>query len=411
MSNISIVGIGMGNINTLTVGVLGIVKKADVVIGARRMVESLEQYIGYDEFKNIEKHFAIAPQKIADIIFDRELEKRKIVVLMSGDTGFFSGTKKLGRILSERGIKYSIEAGISSISYLSSKVGISWGDMKIVSLHGRGGIPESHVMENEKTFFLLDKKMTPDVVAKLLCKAGLKECKVTVGENLSYEDEKITIGTAQMISDMTFDALSVMIVENEEACNRKKTVAPGICDDEFIRGKVPMTKEEIRTISISKLNLCEDDVAYDVGAGTGSVAVEMALIAKYGKVYAIETNEEAVELIEKNKAKFKTHNLEIIQGLAPHALRELPPPNKVFIGGSKGNMEEIIKVILEKNPDATFVINAIALETLSEVQRVFDKFEFSYVDIVQIGATRTKKVAKYTMLDAINPIFIAVGKK
>lgn len=168
-----------------------------------------------------------------------------------------------------------------------------------------------------------------------------------VGENLSYENEKIFVKPASELTEYKGDPLSVICAVNENAGTRLET--HGIRDEEFIRGKAPMTKEEVRTVSLSKLRLTADSVCYDVGAGTGSLSIEMALRAHQGQVWAIEKKEDAVELIHRNKVKFAADNLEIVEGLAPEALKDLPAPTHAFIGGSSGNLKEIVKLLLEKN--------------------------------------------------------------
>lgn len=346
---INIVGIGMGNIGTLTIDAMEIIKNSNMVIGGKRMIDSLEPYF---ENKNIVKDYSIAPLKIFDAI--KNSKENDITVLMSGDTGFFSGTKNLKKLLDKETYKTNVVPGISSLSYLSSKVSLSWDEFKIVSLHGRNENPIIHVMNNEKVFFLLDKIMTPSKVCQLLIEADILDLDIIVGENLSYPSERITIGNCEKIANMEFETLSVMMIIRKDKV--KKTKTHGIDDDEFIRGKTPMTKYEVRALSISKLGICEDDIIYDVGAGTGSVAIEMALQTRLGKVYAIETNEEALCLIKENKKKFNVYNLEVIAGLAPMVMKELETPTKVFIGGSKGNMKEIILSILEKNERAKFVV-------------------------------------------------------
>lgn len=168
-----------------------------------------------------------------------------------------------------------------------------------------------------------------------------------MGENLSYENEKIFVKPASELTEYKGDPLSVICAVNENAGTRLET--HGIRDEEFIRGKAPMTKEEVRTVSLSKLRLTADSVCYDVGAGTGSLSIEMALRAHQGQVWAIEKKEDAVELIHRNKVKFAADNLEIVEGLAPEALKDLPAPTHAFIGGSSGNLKEIVKLLLEKN--------------------------------------------------------------
>ena len=180
----------------------------------------------------------------------------------------------------------------------------------------------------------------------------------------------------------------------------------GIRDEEFLRGKAPMTKEEVRTVSLSKLCLGEDSVCYDVGAGTGSVSIEMALRAWNGEVYAIEKKEDALGLLKENRQKFAVDNLKIISGTAPEAMMELPVPTHAFIGGSSGNMNEIVKLLLEKNPEVRIVINCITLETVTEAMNAIRDFNLTDVDIVQLGAARSKTVGRYHMMMGENPIYI-----
>lgn len=183
----------------------------------------------------------------------------------------------------------------------------------------------------------------------------------------------------------------------------------GIPDEEFIRGKVPMTKEEIRILSVVKLQLDNDSVVYDIGAGTGSVAVEMAGQCPKGMVYAIEKNPEAVSLIGKNKDKFGVCNMEIIEGTAPRCLSDLPKPTHVFIGGSSGNLLEIIRIVREKNFDARFVVNAVTLETLAQLQKIPEVFpEYADMEVVQVGISKSRAVGNYHLMCAENPVYVVV---
>ena len=167
-----------------------------------------------------------------------------------------------------------------------------------------------------------------------------------------------------------------------------------------------MTKEEVRTVSLAKLELTKDSVCYDVGAGTGSLSVEMAMRAFDGKVYAVERNPEAVRLIHKNARKFGRDNLHIIEGLAPEALEELEAPTHCFIGGSSGNLKEILELILKKNPAVRLVINCITLETLQEAMDAARTMPLTDVEVVQIMASRSKKLGRYHMMMGENPIYI-----
>lgn len=184
-----------------------------------------------------------------------------------------------------------------------------------------------------------------------------------------------------------------------------------IADKDFIRGKVPMTKQEVRAVSVAKLNLFEDSVLIDVGAGTGSVGIEAATYLKKGKVFAVERKFEAVELIKQNIEKFGIKNLEIIHGTAPDDL-SIKKFDRMFVGGSGGNLEEIIKYFIKYGDEKSIiVINAIALETLSKVQNIFEKYKIKNAEIVNISVSRGKKIGGYTMMYGENPIYIISGEK
>ncbi|MHC1723618.1 MAG: precorrin-6y C5,15-methyltransferase (decarboxylating) subunit CbiE [Aminipila sp.] len=406
MRKIYIVGIGMGNPDTITVKGKELISNSQALIGAKRMVESFLT-------ENQLPVYAIAPDEILTWI-EEHADIQKAAVLMSGDLGFFSGAKKLrtlirekyGTIAGNEQIGFEYMPGISSLSYFSSAVGLAWEDTKIVSLHGRDDRDVSAVLNNEKTFFLTDGgNNTVKKICGRLVEAGMEYVSVFVGEKLSYEHEAITKGTALELSEKNFEPLSVMIVINEKALQRDKNTL-GIRDEEFIRGDVPMTKEEIRTLTASKLNLKENDVVYDIGAGTGSVSIEMALACRYGDVYAIETNLEGIDLIHKNKDNFGVKNLHIIKGMAPEALEALPVPDKAFIGGSKGNLDDIINLLIMKNSNIRIVINVVALESLAETITCIKKYGFKDVDITQINVSKAKTLGHYNLMMGQNPVYI-----
>lgn len=180
-----------------------------------------------------------------------------------------------------------------------------------------------------------------------------------------------------------------------------------IPDNEFIRSKVPMTKEEVRTISISKLNLKENDVLLDIGAGTGSVAIQASFQLNKGKVFAIERKSEAAELIRTNIDKFQTNNVKVIEGLAPAALKGISGFNKVFIGGSAGNIQEIIKWCKDNaESDIKIVINAIVYDTLTKGVEALENNGFKNIEIMQMSISKFENIANHRMLKPQTPVFI-----
>ena len=174
----------------------------------------------------------------------------------------------------------------------------------------------------------------------------------------------------------------------------------------FIRGKVPMTKEEVREVAICKLHLTENSVVYDIGSGTGSIAVEAAARSAKLHVFAVEQKEEAVALIEQNRAKFHLKKITVVHGKAPDALKELPVPTHAFIGGSSGNLHEIINVLREKNPHIRIVITAISLETVSEITALLKETEVTQSEVVALQVSRAKAVGNYHLMQAENPVYL-----
>ena len=390
---ISLVGIGMGAEKTLTLEGKKAFNEAELLIGAKRMTEAVQKpgQMVLHEYRS---------EKIVEYI--REHPKyRTVAIALSGDVGFYSGAKKL---IDQLDGNVEVICGISSVVYFMSKIGLSWDDAKIVSAHGRNCNLISLIRHNPKVFSILGTEDGVAVLASRLVYYGMGDVTLYVGENLSYENEKIFHDKAANLTEYRGDALSVVT-----ACNEKATpmsAVHGISDGEFLRGKAPMTKEEVRTVSLSKLRLSEDSVCYDVGAGTGSVSVEMALRAWMGQVYAIEKKEDALALLKENKKKFAVDNLAIIPGVAPEAMTELPAPTHAFIGGSSGNMQDIINLLLEKNPKVRIVINCITLETVTEAMNAIRDFGLEDVDIVQLAAARSKSIGRYHMMMGENPIYI-----
>lgn len=176
-------------------------------------------------------------------------------------------------------------------------------------------------------------------------------------------------------------------------------------DEAFIRGKVPMTKSEVRAVSLSKLELLEDSIVYDIGAGTGSMSVEAAMEARRGHVYAIEQKEEGCALIRQNQERFGISNLTVIRGEAPDVLDELPVPDRIFVGGSKGRLPEILDRMRERNPEARIVINVAALETLETVNHYLRHRKIE-AEIVCLQVAKAKKQGNYHLMQGQNPVYI-----
>jgi len=231
------------------------------------------------------------------------------------------------------------------------------------------------------------------------------DVQITVGQDFGYDTEKVFTGTPEQVLKESFGKLCVALIINDRPVRSNPISIP---DEEFTRGDAPMTKSEVRALSVAKLKLSDDSVVYDIGAGTGSVSIEMALCAVNGTVYAIEKEDAAADLIEVNKLKFKTPNLQVIRGLAPEAMRDLPAPTHAFIGGSSGNLKDIISCLLKKNPQIRIVINSVTVETLEETTQVIRDFNLVEEDFTCINVSRARKLGRYHLMTAQNPVYIAV---
>lgn len=417
---LSIVGIGPGSMEYVNAKARKLISDADIIVaGSDRMLE-LSDEIRKEE-KNCKEYTSFKSYKTIDIInFIKEKfensQDSSAVVLMSGDTGFYSGTQSLYKHIEAMAknsenilhkVDMQIVPSISSISYLASRYNISWHDMKIVSLHGRTGHLAHELKTNKKVFVISSGGMeTSDIISELIDK-GFEDCDIYIGENMSYPEEVLSHGKVADFKEHKFLELCSMIIINQNASPMHMTL--GIEDDEFIRDKVPMTKSEIRALSVAKLGLSSEDICYDVGAGTGSVSIEMAMNVPKGKVYAIEKKTIAADLIYKNIEKFGLDNVEVIKGEASVSMEEIEAPDAVFIGGTTGKLRDILKIVFEKNPKVRVVVTAVSLESVAEINEACKYYETlgCKTDIVLVSVSNTKRVMNYTMFDAKNPVLIA----
>lgn len=400
MLRVNIIGIGPGNPELLTGQARQAIVDSNILIGDKRMLAA---------FGTGKRLFdTIKTSEIAAVCQDADAEKDTVAVLVSGDVGFFSLAKTIAGKLPDCDChRY---CGISSLVYFSQQLEMSWDDAKIVSMHGRKQNLIAAVAQNNKVFSLTGGEHSPNVLCQRLCEHGLGTVDVYVGENLSYPEEKITHGTAEEISKLEFPSLSVMMILNKNANCFEHTVH-GLHDDLFMRSKVPMTKQEVRAVSISKLMPKATDNIYDIGAGTGSCSIELALQAQVGHVWAFERNPVAVELLGKNRALFNVDNLDIVAGEASEQIQEMPAPDCVFIGGSGGNLCKMLDIIYMKNPECRIVVNAITVETLIEVVEYYKTRTDYDLEIVNVFAARGKKLGAYNLMMGQNPVYVMTALK
>lgn len=405
---IVLAGIGMGSKNNLTDEVSTAIEDADFLLGAERMIEKYHPRLE-------KKPYYLASQIIPYLLTCQEqyptMKGRKVVVLFSGDTGFYSGCQSLYQELTKAialgGLRANVKIlpGISAVSYLAACAGIGYQDAAICSMHGKE-LPNlaRRLRSERKTFLLMSGVQDVNRLGRELMSSGLEHCRVVVGYQMSYPNQKVMTLTPGECCKLQEDGLYSCLVLNDQAEGRCLT--PAKTDAEFLRGNVPMTKEEVRHVSICKLRLRKGAVVYDIGSGTGSIAVEIAGLSDDIRVIAVEYKDEAIDLIGQNGEKFGLDNIAILPAKAPEGLETLPVATHAFIGGSGGQLREILSVLYRINPHMRVVINAISLETICELRDILQSFPVCGEDLISMQVNRSKTAGNYHLMQSENPVWI-----
>lgn len=391
MKQVTIVGVGL-SAGTLTREGAEALARADLILGAPRLIEALAEF-GKPSVA------AYQPEEITRCLASQGSGRYCIAV--SGDTGFFSAARGLSEALADCEVSWL--PGISSLNALFARLRRPWQEAALVSCHGREANLVDTIRRSRLTFALTGQNLA--VLGEALTAAGFGRLTATLGENLGLPDERLSTVRLAELADMTPGSLAVLLVENPRADDR---IPCGLPDESFLRGKVPMTKSEVRALTLSRLALAPDSVCCDIGAGTGSVTVEMALASYRGRVFALERSEEALRLIRENCRRFHLGNVSVLPGEAAQSLGSLPRLDAAFIGGSAGQLTAIIDALMANNPRIRIVLNAVTLETVQEALDCFQAHGLE-PDIVQLAVTRTRLVGRRHMLEAATPVFVMAG--
>ena len=396
---ISLVGIGMGSEDCRTEAAERALRGCDAVFGAERLLQDIA----------CPKKYAM--YRAGDIIPVMEREGiRRAAVVFSGDTGFYSGAKAMIRALKEwrSDLKLQVIPGISSYAYLAAKLGESYEDVRLFSIHGKNTDRDLMALTDEvryrgKVFVLLSGAGDVPEIAKRLIGRGIRG-RMFVGTDLSYEKETIRELNFEQALSFEGGGIACALIVNEDP--ERRPLIHIKRDSEFIRTSVPMTKECVRHESILRLGLREGDVFFDIGGGTGSVAIEAASLSPGLTVYTVEKKSTAAELIRENILKAGLYNVNVVEGEAAEVLPGMPKPDCVFIGGSGGKLREIIGILHSKGGGIRFVINAVSLETIEEAREAVRDLSPSDAEIIMMSVSDIQKAGSYHMLRAQNPVFI-----
>ncbi|MCE3199876.1 precorrin-6y C5,15-methyltransferase (decarboxylating) subunit CbiE [Paenibacillus sonchi] len=403
---IYIIGIGEDGAGGLTPDSLSKVQRSEVLLGGERQLSFFGGYQGEKiVLKNGLKAFA---DKLEEV-----WKERRAVVLASGDPLFFGIAGYLVRRFGPEHVE--VIPHYSSVQLAFARLGDSWQDAVLVSLHGRPirGLAQ-RIDGKHKIALLTDEANTPAVIGAYLREFGMTEYEAFVCERLGGGEEVCRFWELDELEKGNFAPLNVVILRWKPGSGTAAVRRGFAYPDEAFHQRRPekglITKREVRALVLSELNLSEEAVVWDIGSGSGAVAAECARIARCGKVYAIEKSAENLPNMEANRREFRA-DFEIIHDQAPQGLERLPDPDAVFIGGSGGGLQHIIAHCAQRlRPEGRIVIGAITIETLYTGLEAL-KLAGMATGVTQLQASRGKPILGMTRFEGMNPVYVVSGRR
>ena len=386
---ITLIGCGCGS---LTEEAAAAIREADLLIGSSRLLDR----------HGMGKRCVAAVTAEAIAAAVKQEQASRPCVLFSGDSGFYSGARLLLPLLEKQDVR--VLPGVSSLQTLAARLGESWQDWRLCSAHGVDCDAVAEVCRGKPAFFLTGGRQSPDALCREFCEAGLGFLNVSVGENLGTAEENLFCGSAAEAAQRQFAPLSVLLAE---AAPGAPTRSPGWPDGFFLRVEgVPMTKQEIRAAALAKLGVGPEDTCWDIGTGTGSVGIELAMLCR--RVYGVERSKAALAAAEENRRRHGAWKLRLVEGEAPEVLADLPAPDAVFVGGSGGRMEEILHAVHDANPQARICVSAVTLESLHNSITTLRTLGYR-TEVTQLSVSRGREVGENTMMLALNSVYLIAG--
>jgi precorrin-6B C5,15-methyltransferase / cobalt-precorrin-6B C5,C15-methyltransferase len=397
---ISLIGAGIEGWEGFGSRALEVIKEAEVLIGHQRHLDIFPDFKGE---KKVLGDLSIMLEYL------RNTTKR-VVVLGSGDPNFFGVARFLLRNLPKDRIE--IFPNVTSVQYAFARVKEPWDDAIFVSVHGRGlKNAVDRIVAAEKAAVLTDNVNTPAVIAAELYERGAEGYTVWLCEDLGLPAEKFTKTDVSGLREIKASPLNILILIKAWEPTLEQYPIIGIDDDQFATAKKLITKQEVRAVTLAKLQLQNDLVMWDIGAGSGSVSIEASNLMPNGKIFALEKNPNYLTFIRDNLKKFVARNVMLVESFAPEGLEDLPDPDRVFIGGSGGMLEEIIDAVDRRlKSDGVIVLNAVTLDTLTKAVEFLEDHGYT-VEVTCINVAKTRGLTEYKMFEAHNPVYIIAASK
>lgn len=397
---IYLIGAGIAGWEGFSAKALEVIDKAEVLIGHQRHLDIFPDYPGEKQ-----------PLEDLSMMLDYlKTTDKRVVVLGSGDPNFFGVARFLLRNLHKDRIE--IFPNVTSIQYAFARIKEPWDDAIFVSVHGRGlkGAID-RIVAAEKAAVLTDSTNTPAMIARELVHRGAEGYDAWLCEDMGTPAEKFTKTDVRGLAELQASPLNILILIKTWEPNLEHYPVIGIDDEEFATAKKLITKQEVRAVTLGKLKLQDDLVMWDIGAGSGSVSIEASNLMPNGKIYALEKNPQYIVFVRGNLKKFVARNVVLIEAYAPEGLDDLPDPDRVFIGGSGGMLEDIIDAVDKRlKSDGVIVLNAVTLDTLTKAVEFLEDHGYT-VEVTCVNIAKTRGLTEFKMFEAHNPVYIVAAWK
>jgi precorrin-6Y C5,15-methyltransferase (decarboxylating) len=417
-----IIGVLDNGVHGLTADTLNLIQSAELVIGASRTLSLFSEQITRAEQKDLTGHLKDVPIWIAEAL----QANQKVAVLATGDPLCHGIASYLYKKLPAEQLQ--IIPNISSIQLAFAQIGLSWQDAKIVSVHSKDagewtkGIGPEHgfyallqaMFNHDKLAILTGPENTPDRIARMMLAENLADqFEMTVAENLLCADEKVIHGkSVAFIAEQSFNGNDIVILNRKQAS--QSSIIFGLQDSDFHQRKPDkglITKREVRAVSLARMQLRHNSIVWDIGAGSGSVGLEAARLCHQGYVYAVEKNEADFEIATKNANQLNSYNYHLINSKAPAGLKDWPAPDAIFVGGTGGELADLIDLCLNRlSAKGWLVMNFVTIENLTTAIETLKKLDANW-DITQLQASRSQPILHMHRMQAENPVWIVSAQR
>ena len=390
----------------LTPKVREIIRKAQVLVGGRRLLDYFPDHPGRTILlgKDPEGALAQLPALAA---------KLRVVVLASGDPNFYGVGPLVVKVLGAD--RVVIHPNVTAVQAACARLKMAWQDAAVISLHGRSMAPLDEALDRAvgKLIVYTDPEHTPGAIARCLLARGQSEARLCVLEDMGQAMERLTWLSPKEAREREFSPLNLVVILPgvEAAAARVAPLHLGLPEEVLAHQAGLITKAEVRAVVLARLALYPGLTLWDVGAGCGSVGLEASLLLPSGQIFAVEQDPGRAAQVQANAEKFGVTNLKVVCGQAPGCLVELPDPQRVFLGGGGRNMQEILAAVMGRlERGGRVVLTATLLETLETARSVLTQAGWE-VDLTQLQVSRSKPLAGGTFMQALNPVWIVTGQQ